>query len=76
LNWGNFAWRLIGIGWFVAISVVALTLGGLWLDKKLNTVPWFSLAGATLGTFVAMYGVFRLLAPGLKGDDKGSLKRK
>lgn len=76
MNWGSFAWRLVGIGWFVAVSIVGLMLFGLWLDKKLNTVPWLSLTGATLGTFVAMYGVYRLLAPGLKGDDHGNLDKK
>lgn len=72
MNWKSFAWRLVGVGWFVAVSVIAFTLGGLWLDKKLNTTPWLSLTGATLGTFVAMFGVYRMLATGLKGEDKGS----
>lgn len=76
MNWGNFAWRLVGIGWFVAISIVAFTFGGLWLDTKLNTKPWLSLAGATLGTSVAMYGVYRMLASGLKEEDRGSQNKK
>lgn len=70
MNWGSFAWRLIGIGWFVALSIIVFTLGGLWLDNKLNTKPWLTLTGATLGTFVAMYGVYRLVAPGLNGKNK------
>ena len=74
MNFGSFTWRLIGIGWFVAISIVAFTLGGLWLDNKLNTRPWLSLTGATLGTFVALYGVYRMVSSGLK--EEGNPKSK
>ncbi len=74
MNFGSFTWRLIGIGWFIAISIVGLMLFGLWLDKKFNTLPWLSLTGATLGTFVALYGVYRMVSSGLK--EEGNPKSK
>ena len=31
------------------------TFGGWWLDKKINTFPWFLLVGAGLGFVLALY---------------------
>lgn len=31
------------------------TFGGWWLDKKINTFPWFLLLGAGLGFVFALY---------------------
>ena len=43
------------------VSAVALfTLGGVWLDRKLeNHVPWFTLLGAVLGMTGGFIGFFR-----------------
>lgn len=69
------ALRLVGVGWFIAFCEVLGVLGGLWLDKKINTTPIFSLVGVTLGTFVALFGVYRMLRSDLiykkPGKDEG-----
>lgn len=31
------------------------TFGGFWVDKKLNTFPWFLLAGAIAGFILALF---------------------
>ena len=57
------ALRFIGVGWFVAISILLGVLGGLWLDGKLNTKPLFVIVGLILGLIVAGYGVYQMLLP-------------
>ena len=57
------ALRLIGVGWFIGISVLLGILGGLWLDEKFGTRPLFVLLGLVLGLLVAGYGVYQMLLP-------------
>ena len=65
------ALNIIGVGWFVGLSILLGVLGGLWLDSKFNTQPIFVLAGLYLGFIVAVYGIYRILLPLLKkGEDK------
>jgi F0F1-type ATP synthase assembly protein I len=57
------ALRLIGVGWYVAGSILLGVLAGLWLDDKFDTKPLFVVAGLILGIIVAGYGVYRMLLP-------------
>jgi ATP synthase protein I len=57
------ALRFIGVGWFVAISILLGVWGGLWLDAKLGTAPIMVIVGLFLGLVVAFYGVYRMLLP-------------
>jgi len=57
------ALRFIGVGWFIAISILLGVLGGLWLDEKFGTEPILVIVGLILGLFVAFYGVYRMLLP-------------
>ncbi len=57
------ALRLIGVGWYVATSILLGVLGGLWLDNKFNTKPLFVIAGLILGVIVAGYGVYQMFLP-------------
>lgn len=61
------AYRLIGVGWFIGISILLGILGGSWLDGKLGTKPLFLILGVVLGVIVAFYGLYRMVAP-LMGD--------
>ena len=38
-------------------------LGGFWLDKKLDTLPIFTLGGVVLGTVLAFYGTYKMVLP-------------
>ena len=53
----SLAWNL---SWTMLFSLLLPLLGGIWLDKKLNTVPLFILIGATLGILAATVGVARM----------------
>lgn len=58
--------RLIGVGWFIGISILLGVLGGLWLDNKFGTKPLFVIIGLVLGLVVAGYGVYQMLLPLIK----------
>ncbi|MDA0988025.1 MAG: AtpZ/AtpI family protein [Chloroflexi bacterium] len=62
--------QLVGVGWYVAASIIFGLLGGLWIDGKLGTLPVFTLLGVILGTVAAFYGVYKMMVPLLK-QDKG-----
>ena len=65
-----YRWRaalnIIGIGWFIGLSILLGVLSGLWLDDKLDTQPLFILIGLFFGLITAVYGVYRMLLPLLK----------
>jgi F0F1-type ATP synthase assembly protein I len=51
------AWDL---SWTMLFSLLLPLLAGIWLDKKLNTAPLFTLIGAALGILAATVGVARI----------------
>ena len=65
--------QFIGLGWFLAASILWGTLGGLYLDEWLDTKPVFLLLGVLLGVFCAFYGTYRMsiryLAGGLEHEE-------
>ncbi|MBA7702174.1 hypothetical protein ES703_110931 [subsurface metagenome] len=60
------ALRLIGVGWFIGISILLGVLAGLWLDSKFSTKPLWVIVGLILGVIVAVYGVYQMLLPLLR----------
>ncbi len=63
------ALRLMGLGGYIAASIVLGILGGLWLDGRLGTGRLFTVLGIFLGIAVAFYGVYRMVAPLMKADN-------
>lgn len=63
--------RFIGVGWFIAISILLGVLGGLWLDNKIGTKPIMVIVGLFLGLVVAFYGVYKLLLPLMRNKRDG-----
>ena len=55
------AFRLLGIGWYVALCILGGGLGGLWLDGTLETGPVFTLLGLGAGLGLAFFGMYRML---------------
>ncbi len=68
-KWWALAFRVAGIGWYVAVCIVVGILGGVWLDGKLGTTPLFILLGTIIGTIAAFYGMYRMVVP-LLGDQR------
>lgn len=57
------ALRLIGVGFFIGVSIVLGVTAGLWLDNRFDTSPVLAIIGLLLGIVVAFYGVFQMLLP-------------
>ena len=57
------AMRLLGLGWYIAASIVLGVGGGLLLDRWLGTVPLFTLLGVLAGSVVGFYGMYRMVRP-------------
>lgn len=74
--WWAVALRLTGLGWYVALCIVAGILAGVGLDKVAGTGPWLLVVGVVLGSVAAFWGVYKMILPVLygrngPGDRKG-----
>ncbi len=67
------ALRLLGLGWYIALSIILGVAGGLWLDGVMGTRPLFTLVGVILGSALAFYGVYKMVLP-LLGEDETATK--
>jgi ATP synthase protein I len=61
-KWGT-SFRLLGVGFYIVACIVGGILGGLWLDKALDTRPIFLLIGLVLGLVASFWGVYQMLRP-------------
>lgn len=60
------------MGWYIGSSIILGVFGGLWLDDKFNTKPVLVIVGLLLGIFIAFYGMYRMILPGINNkQDKG-----
>ena len=71
--WG-LALRLAGIGWYIALCIILGGGGGVWLDRRLETLPIFTLLGVVLGSVLAFFGVYKMVLPLLGEDQKREKK--
>ncbi|UCE97498.1 MAG: AtpZ/AtpI family protein [Dehalococcoidia bacterium] len=63
------ALNIIGIGWFIGLSILLGLMGGLWLDNTLNTQPLFIIIGLLFGFIIAIFGIYKMLLPLLKNKE-------
>jgi F0F1-type ATP synthase assembly protein I len=71
MPWWALALRITGLGWYVGLCIVLGVVGGLWLDRRLGSMPLFTLLGVAVGSIVAFYGVYKMVLPLLGQDNKG-----
>jgi F0F1-type ATP synthase assembly protein I len=50
----------MNLGWTMLFSLLIPLLAGIWLDRKLGTMPLFTLIGTVLGILAATVGVARI----------------
>ena len=48
-----------GIGIQFALTILVFVLGGVWLDKRLHSSPWFVLVGTFVGAAGGFYSMYR-----------------
>ena len=53
--------RFSGIGFYIAGCIVLGVVLGVWLDRKVDIRPLFTLLGLGLGLFAAFFGTYRML---------------
>lgn len=63
--------RLLGIGWYFAMSIVGGIGCGLLLDSWLETRPLFTLLGLFLGLGLALFGGYVLLMQVMREEKTG-----
>ncbi|MCY4455082.1 MAG: AtpZ/AtpI family protein [Chloroflexi bacterium] len=68
--WRSPAVGLIGIGFYLATSIVGLTFIGNLLDRRFETDPVLTLAFLVLGLLVGFTGAYRQLSRVLGQADK------
>lgn len=76
MPWWAFAIRLTGLGWYVATCVVLGVVGGVLLDRFLDTRVLFTLVGTVLGSVAAFWGVYKMVLPILYGARRQEESRK
>jgi F0F1-type ATP synthase assembly protein I len=59
--WNSPAFGLLGIGSYLATSIVGLTLVGVWLDGRFDTKPILTLVFLVLGLAAGFYGAYQQL---------------
>lgn len=59
--WNSPAFGLLGIGSYLATSIVGLTLVGVWLDGRFDTRPVLTLVFLVLGLVLGFYGAYQQL---------------
>jgi len=59
--WNSPAFGLVGIGSYLATSIVGMTLLGRWLDGRFDNAPLLTLVFLVLGLLLGFYGAYRQL---------------
>jgi ATP synthase protein I len=65
------AFRLVGVGFYIALCIVGGVFGGIALDSRFGTSPVLTLVGLILGLVLAFYGVYQMLSPLWRDADHG-----
>ncbi|MDD5222488.1 MAG: AtpZ/AtpI family protein [bacterium] len=61
------AMQLLGVGFYVAFSIVLPTTIGFYLDSRgAHSIPVYTLGGLVLGTVVMIFGVYKMVRPYLQ----------
>jgi|TARA_B110000263_G_C15097051_1_gene413503 hypothetical protein len=60
--------QFLGIGWYIALCLLAGVGGGVWLDKQLGSLPVLTLLGLGLGLVTAGYGTYKMLKPWIESN--------
>ena len=63
--------KLMGLGWYFALSIVGGIAGGLVVDNWLESTPIFTLVGLFGGLLLAFWGGYFLLMEAI-GKGRGS----
>ena len=67
-HWWFTGLQFVGLGWYIALAILAGMAVGLLLDRWAGTSPLFLLLGLVLGVVLAFYGTYRMSITFLAGQ--------
>ena len=62
------ALKLTGLGWYVAVCVLAGVILGIYIDRVFSVAPLATVVGTVLGSTLAFVGLYRMVVPILYGS--------
>ena len=72
----NAAAKYGGLGLQFALSIILFLYAGRWLDRKLDSEPWFLILGVFTGAGAAFYSMYRTLMADQRREDEERAARK
>src|SRR5687768_12605342 len=72
----NAAAKYGGLGLQFAASIILFLYAGRWLDRKLDSEPWFLILGVFTGAGAAFYSMYRTLMADQRREEAERLARK
>ena len=63
---GGSMWNLLTVGTVLVVCILLGYLLGSYLDRRLGTSPWMTVAGVVLGSAAGFVELFRTVARNLK----------
>jgi F0F1-type ATP synthase assembly protein I len=64
-----------GVGIQFAFAIIVFLYAGQWLDDRLGTSGWFTIAGVFIGAGAAFYNMYRKISAAQKQDDEERRER-
>lgn len=58
------------LGYSLIVPLIIGILGGVWLDRRFSTTPWFTLAGVILGLITSGYILYSDVLPYINKKSK------
>jgi F0F1-type ATP synthase assembly protein I len=71
---GLSAAEFAGVGVQFAAAIIVFLFAGQWLDRRLGTQGWFTIAGVFVGGGAAFYSMYRKIAAAQRRDDEARKK--
>lgn len=65
----------LGLGMQLAFTIIAFTLGGYFLDRQFDTLPWLTIVGAIVGLVLLFAQLYRTATEIARGGRKASGRR-
>lgn len=77
-DWGGSlreAGPYLSLGMQLAFTIIAFTLGGYFLDRQFDTLPWLTILGALVGLVLLFAQLYRTATDIARGSRKANSRR-
>lgn len=73
---GGHGGEYAGLGLQFAVSILIFLYAGQWLDRRLDTEPWFMIIGVFTGAGASFYSMYRKLMAIQERDERIARERR